>query len=199
MTIIFSRHFSYIIFWIYVNFFNVFLDDVFGWGHLNIQWNIVVFRNIVYYWYFDTNIVENRNLKCSIVASLILAHVSYWSVILYWSCSVYWFRILEINLQVFSGQLWFYGVLFIDGRSWYIFFLNSSVFRKLSWENFRSVFIIFFLTVSDLESCSFSVNDRLKNALLINSCSWYWNLSLSDFGLGLNSLEDGLEFLFFDI
>ena len=91
------------------------------------------------------------------------------------------------------------GVLFVDGRSWNILFLNSSVFRKLSWENFWSVFVVFFLTISDLESCSFSVNDWLKNALLINSSSWNWNLSLSNFSFSLNSLEDGLKFLFFDI
>jgi hypothetical protein len=88
------------------------------------------------------------------------------------------------------------GVLFVDVWSWNVFFLNNCVFREFSGEDFRFSLNVSFLSISDVESGSFSINNRLNDGLLINGSSWNWNRFGSDSSFLLHSFKDGWKFLF---
>ena len=57
-----------VVFRIDVNVLDVSLDDVFRRRHFNVQRNIIIFRNIMDNRDFDTNVIENWDLECSIVS-----------------------------------------------------------------------------------------------------------------------------------
>lgn len=185
-------YFPDVVFRVYVDLLDILLDDVFCWRHFNIERHIMVFRNIVNYRDFHSDVVKFWNLKCSVVRFSFTIYIRNRSVVFYRSCIINRLLINKIYFKMLCCQFWFDGVLLVDIRSWNILFLYSGILFKLNRQNFWFLFMILFRAILDKYSRRLSIHNRLKNLLLIDWSSRNLHSSWNNFLFPLDTFKNGI-------